>query len=106
MYVFPPYFYYSCHVASSDSMPHKSHLHFYVKGKAAGVEALIRKRHCPELLDIDGESCHHISNCVQHFTKPFENHTETLFSLLHKDFQYDNEQLKMLEEVICLFICC
>ena len=39
-----------------------------MRGKISGIEALIRTRDASHLLDIDGESCHHMDNVVKKLT--------------------------------------
>lgn len=38
-----------------------------MRGEKNGLEALIRKRKAPQLLDIDGDSCHHAQNACKEF---------------------------------------
>ena len=38
----------------------------YMRGKIAGLESLLRKE-APHLLDIDGDTCHHVHNASKIF---------------------------------------
>lgn len=74
-----------------------------MRGSKMGLETRVRQNHCPGLLDVDGDSCHHIHNAARVFTAPFNQHLEKLFSDLHTDHQWATDQLAYLKE-ICLFI--
>lgn len=58
-----------------------------MRGKKSGLEKQI-KTHCPHLLDIDGDSCHHAHNACKAFCKPFEMHLENLCIDIHNDLKY------------------
>ncbi|KAK5852440.1 hypothetical protein PBY51_023909 [Eleginops maclovinus] len=64
-----------------------------MRGCKMGLEARVRKDHCPNLLDVDGDSCHHIHNAAKVFTVPFSSHLEKLFSDLHSDHQWATDQV-------------
>jgi len=36
-----------------------------MRGSKSGLETRIRERHCPTLLDVDGDSCHHVHNAAE-----------------------------------------
>lgn len=44
-----------------------------MRGSKGGLETLIRTKVAPQLLDIDGDSIHHIHNAAKAFSKPFGN---------------------------------
>lgn len=59
-----------------------------MRGKKNGVEARLRNTVAPHLLDIDGDSCHHIHGCCKKFTSAFGGIIERLFSDIFCDFKY------------------
>lgn len=64
-----------------------------MRGSKKGLETRVRQNHCPNLLDVDGDSCHHIHNAAKVFAAPFSNHLEKLFSDLHTDHQWASDQV-------------
>ena len=66
-----------------------------MRGSKQGLETIIRQNHCPSLLDIDGDSCHHIHNSAKVFAASFSNHLEKLFSDLHTDHQWATDQVRI-----------
>ena len=74
----------------------------YMRGKIAGFEKLLRDK-IPHLLDIDGDTCHHVHNSVKEFLKPFEKYIERLCDDLHTDFIWSPESRQYLAE-ICQFL--
>ena len=59
--------------------------------------------HDPHLLDINGDSCHHVHNSVEHFCQPFEFWVERLFCDLHTDFKWSMESRKLTTELCSIF---
>ena len=47
----------------------------YMRGKKSGLETKLREKQ-PNLLDIDGDICHHIHNAVKNFCSPFDDFVE------------------------------
>lgn len=39
-----------------------------MRGSKSGLETRVRHNHCSELLDIDGDSCHHMHNASKRFS--------------------------------------
>ncbi|CAL8275198.1 unnamed protein product [Boreogadus saida] len=70
-----------------------------MRGSKTGLETSVRHNHCPELLDIDGDSCHHIHNASKRFSSPFNGHLEQLFSDLHVDPKWASDQRAYLQEI-------
>ena len=70
-----------------------------MRGKVSGLETLIRQSVAPHLLDIDGESCHHMHNVVKKFTSFFEFFLENLFRDVSNEFKYCAGSLALLEDV-------
>ena len=73
-----------------------------MRGPKCGVEVRLREK-APQLLDIDGDSCHHIHNAVRQLCKPFDYHVEGLLGDLHNDFKWSSDLRERLEE-ICFFL--
>lgn len=48
---------------------------------------------CQTLLDVDGDSCHHIHNAAKRFAEPFGRYLEQLFTDLHTDHQWASDQV-------------
>ena len=73
-----------------------------MRGSKSGVELRLREK-APHLLDIDGDTCHHVHNTVRQFCKPFDYHVEGLFGDLHSDFKWSTDLQGWLDE-ICLML--
>lgn len=73
-------------------------------GSKTGLETRVRHNHCPQLLDIDGDSCHHINNAAKRFYSPFNWHLEQLFSDLHVDHKWASDQVNSYRSVEHLYI--
>ncbi|XP_061574017.1 zinc finger protein 62 homolog [Cololabis saira] len=73
-----------------------------MRGWKNGLEAKIREK-IPHLLNIDGDSCHHIHNCAKEFCKPFGMWLEVLFNDLHTDFKWTPEFKDCLREIAAMF---
>ena len=59
-----------------------------IQGSKNGLEKQIKEKLQPNLLDIDGYSCHHIHNVAKKFTKHFDAHLELLFINIYNDFKW------------------
>ncbi|XP_073710036.1 uncharacterized protein [Misgurnus anguillicaudatus] len=70
-----------------------------MRGSKTGLETRVRHNHCPQLLDIDGDLCHHIHNASKRFYSPFNGHLEQLFSDLHVDHKWASDQRAYLQEI-------
>ncbi|XP_045193668.2 uncharacterized protein LOC123549557 [Mercenaria mercenaria] len=73
-----------------------------MRGKKSGLEARIREK-APHLLDIDGDSVHHVHNAAKAFTTPFKYYLESLFNCLHSDFHWSTDlrnELKLICEIL------
>lgn len=75
-----------------------------MRGSKSGLETRVRHNHCPELLDIDGDSCHHMHNASKRFSSAFNGHLEQLFSDLHTDHKWASDQVNSYRSVECLCI--
>lgn len=54
-----------------------------MRGTKSCLEARIREKHCQNLLDVDGDSCHHVHNASKQFAAPLRYYLEQLFTDLH-----------------------
>ncbi|KAJ4925581.1 hypothetical protein JOQ06_018307 [Pogonophryne albipinna] len=70
-----------------------------MRGSKSGLETRIRQNHCKTLLDVDGDSCHHVHNAAKKFAEPFENYLEQLFTDLHTDHLWESDQIMYLKEI-------
>ena len=59
-----------------------------MRGKKAGVETRIRESHAHHLLDIDGDTCHHVHNAAKRLSQAFERKPEAVFSAVHDDCRF------------------
>ena len=66
-----------------------------MSGCKFGLEKRIRDSVAPQLLDIDGDSCHRMDNIVKKFVQPFDYFLENLF----RDFYLSADLLKRLKEL-------
>ena len=62
-----------------------------MRGSKSGVETRMKK-HCPNLLDVDGDTCHHVNNAARKFTTALGGNAELLFFDLHTHFKYSSDQ--------------
>jgi hypothetical protein len=74
-----------------------------MRGSKSGLETRLRQGKAPHLLDIDGDSCHHVHNCAKVFCKPFENYLEQLYTALHTDFKWSPDLVEAMKE-ICMIM--
>lgn len=74
-----------------------------MRGSKKGLEILIRTRKAPQLLDIDGDSIHHVYNAAKAFCKPFGNIVESLMQDIHTDFKWSSDLKSRLGE-ICVIL--
>ena len=70
-----------------------------MRGKVSGLETLIRDSVADHLLDIDGESCHHVQNIVKKIVSFFDYFLENLFGDVTNEFKYCADSLAILEEM-------
>ena len=69
-----------------------------MRGSKNGVEQKLREK-VPQLLDIDGDSCHHIHNAAKKFCAPFTYHCEGLFKDIFNDMKYSPDLRDSLTEI-------
>ena len=69
-----------------------------MRGIRNGVEVKLKNK-APHLVDIDGDSCHHVHNVVKEFCRPFDNWLEGLFNDLYADFKYCSQFKELISEL-------
>ena len=74
-----------------------------MRGSKSGLETRIRTEKAPHLLDVDGDTCHHIHNACKAFCKPFKSFVELFFNDLFNDFKWSPDIREMFQE-ICLML--
>ena len=70
-----------------------------MRGSKQGLETKLREKDNPKLLDVDGDSCHHIHNASKVFCKPFESWLEGLFKDLFEDHRWATDQSSYLQQI-------
>ena len=71
-----------------------------IRGAKNGYETKLRDHVAPNLLDVDGDACHHVHNAAKKFTKVFDRYLETLYRDTYNDFKW-SEDLKVVLEDLC-----
>ena len=56
----------------------------YMCGKKSGLEKRLRNK-APQLLNVDGDCCHHVHNSIKGFCQPFNNLVEKFTDDNHTD---------------------
>jgi hypothetical protein len=74
-----------------------------MRGSKTGLEVRIRQDKAPDLLDIDGDSCHHVHNACKKFCQPFEMWVEHYLADTFTDFKWSADLRSHLTE-ICLIL--
>lgn len=74
-----------------------------MRGSKSGLETWLRNEKVPHLLDIDGDSCHHLHNATKYFCKPFGGIVEALLGDLFTDFKWSANHRAILNEM-CLIL--
>ena len=72
-----------------------------MRGKMAEFQSLLRKE-APHLLDIDGDTCHHVHNASKNFLSPFNKHIEQLLTDLRTDMEWSTDLREYLKEICSL----
>ena len=76
-----------------------------MRGEKGGVIALIKKRHCPGLIDIGGCSLHHISNAISYGVGSLGDTIEEFAVDVHAFFKHRTgkaEEYKDLQHILDL----
>ena len=66
-----------------------------IRGEKNGLEKRVGDL-APHLIDIDGDSCHHMHNIVKNFTNHFDKFLEGLFRNIYTDFKISADSSEML----------
>ncbi|XP_023930192.1 uncharacterized protein LOC112041353, partial [Lingula anatina] len=74
-----------------------------MRGSKSGVESRLRAEKARHLLDVDGDSCHHIHNATHKFCKPFDYWIEQLLHDLYNDMKWSTDIREWFTE-ICLLL--
>ncbi|KAJ8315731.1 hypothetical protein KUTeg_007881 [Tegillarca granosa] len=69
-----------------------------MRSSKSGLEKILRDK-ATHMLDIDGDSCHHIHNATKKFCDPFNYWVEGLHTDLHNDFRWSQDLQEGLEEI-------
>ena len=69
------------------------------RGGKKNLEKKLRKTVCPNLLEINGDSCHHIHNSCKVFTEMFGKHLETLFQSIYNDFKWSDNHRNISKDI-------
>jgi hypothetical protein len=69
-----------------------------MRGCKSGLEKQLRDK-APHLLDIDGDTCHHLHNASKRLCLPFKKYAETLFNHLYTDFKYSPDLRDALKDI-------
>ncbi|CAM1291290.1 FBN1 (predicted) [Pycnogonum litorale] len=70
-----------------------------MRGSKSGLEQRIRETKAPQLLDIDGDICHHVHNASKKFCDPFKYWAEGLFCDIYADFKWSADLKDALAEI-------
>ena len=73
-----------------------------MRGSKNGLETIIREQRAPHMLDIDGDSCHHIHNASKKLSAHFEGWVEGLLTDLHTDHKWSVDMRDKLFEICSL----
>ena len=71
-----------------------------MRGVKNGFETKLRDQVAPNLLDVDGNACHHIHDATKKFTKVFHRYLESLYRDIYNSFKW-SEDLKVVLEDLC-----
>ena len=70
-----------------------------MRGSKNGLEKKLRETVCPNLLNTDGGSCHHIHNGSKVFTEVFGKHLKHLFQSIYSDFKWSEDHRNILKDI-------
>ena len=70
-----------------------------MRGKVSGLEVKMRENVAPQLLDIDGESCHHVQNIVKKLTSTFDYNLENLYRDISTQFKFSPDSIEILQSI-------
>ena len=70
-----------------------------MQGSKNCLQKKLHETVCPNLLDIDGDSCHHIHNGCKVFTEVFGKHFEYLFQSIYSDFKWSEDHRNIFKDI-------
>ena len=70
-----------------------------MRGSKSGLETRIREQKASHLLDVDGDSCHHIHNAAKKFSAAFGGHLESLFTDIYNDMKWTADLRDYFEQI-------
>ena len=73
----------------------------YIRGKKSGLEKRLRDK-APQLLNVDGDCCHHVHNSIKVFCQPFDNLVEKFIDDVHIDSKWSTDVRDALKEICFL----
>ena len=73
-----------------------------MRGSKNGLEKKIRESVAPHLVDIDGDSCHHMHNIVKKLVHPHGYYLESLFLNIYNDFKLSPDAMDLLKSTCYL----
>ena len=73
----------------------------YMHGKKSGLEKRLQDK-APQLLNVDGDCCHHVHNSIKNFCQPFDNLVETFIDDIHIDKKLSTDIRDVLKEICFL----
>ena len=76
-----------------------------MKGSKNPFEIKLRESFASALIDMDGDSCHHIRRACKKFTKIFDEYLEQLYQDIYNDFKLSEDIRVILEDIFeCLCV--
>ena len=73
----------------------------YIRGKKSGLEKRLRDK-APQLLNVDGDCCHHVYNPIKVFCQPFDNLLENFIDDTQTDNKWSTDIRDALKETCFL----
>lgn len=70
-----------------------------MRGSKNRFKTKVWKNLASHLLNIDGDSGHHVHKIAKYFTKPFEHFLESLFNDIHTDFYHSSDSREVLASI-------
>ena len=70
-----------------------------MRGSKSSLETKIREQQANQLLDICGDSCHHIHNAVKKFSASFDGYLESFFTDLYNDMKWSKDLRDYFEQI-------
>ena len=71
-----------------------------IRGCENDFEIKLRESVASALIDMNGDSCHHIHNACKKFTKIFDKYLEQLYQDIYNELKW-SEDIRVILEDIC-----